>query len=286
VFSKAVFSGFPLAISASWAETNRKMLCVSYHLIFWFFTKMPRTSSRQKHLIYLRSKVKHNNQRAILRFLLDMEDDYEDIIDAMDYVRYQDAKAKRYMFRSSKYRKKEVIPSAVAHKMLYSDRLNDGEFLEHFRMSRQMFMELHDRLYGNEDDWSRGKGSSELHLLTFLKYFGANGNEATASKMGKMFGISKGCFRNYVDRVTEKILLHKETTLFWPGEEERKEISGQIQNKFLFQNCVGFIDGTLVPFERKPSIHGEDYYCRKGFYALNIQVVFDDALRIRDVVIG
>jgi hypothetical protein len=43
-----------------------------------------------------------------------------------------------------------------------------------------------------------------------------------------------------------------------------------------FMNCVGFIDGMLLPLEEKPSIDPEDYYSQKGLYGLATLVVCDD----------
>jgi hypothetical protein len=47
-----------------------------------------------------------------------------------------------------------------------------------------------------------------------------------------------------------------------------------------FKNCVGFIDGTLLPLEAKPSIDPQDYYSRKGLYGLATLVVCDENKRI------
>jgi hypothetical protein len=47
------------------------------------------------------------------------------------------------------------------------------------------------------------------------------------------------------------------------------------------KNCVGFIDGTLLPLEEKPSIDPhEDYYSQKGSYGLAKLVVCNDNKRI------
>ncbi|KNZ59786.1 uncharacterized protein VP01_1661g1 [Puccinia sorghi] len=35
-----------------------------------------------------------------------------------------------------------------------------------------------------------------------------------------------------------------------------------------FKKCVGFIDGTLFPQDKKPSIYSQDYYSRKEYYGI------------------
>ena len=87
-------------------------------------------------------------------------------------------------------------------------------------------------------------------------------------------------------RMSSVLLKFKEQVLFWPESDERIEIANRIQTKFMFPNCVGITDGTLLPFELKPQLNGEDYFCRKSCYALHALITCDDTGRIRDVVIG
>lgn len=56
--------------------------------------------------------------------------------------------------------------------------------------------------------------------------------------------------------------------------------------KYGFINCVGLTDGTLLPLEFKPTKNGEDYYMQKGGYALDALVTCDEAIHIRDIVVG
>ena len=46
------------------------------------------------------------------------------------------------------------------------------------------------------------------------------------------------------------------------------------------------IDGTLLPLAFAPMVNGEDYYTRKGDYAIKGLVVCDDAARITWVEMG
>jgi len=89
-------------------------------------------------------------------------------------------------------------------------------------------------------------------LLELLKFLGSNGNEATASKLGQFFKMSKGSFLNYRARMVVVLLIHLDDTIFWPEADECKEIAKQIEETCLFPNCVGFLDRTLLPLELKP----------------------------------
>lgn len=46
-----------------------------------------------------------------------------------------------------------------------------------------------------------------------------------------------------------------------------------------FPNCVGAVDGVLVPIYYLTGTDGTLYFSRKGFYALNYQVVVDSRMR-------
>jgi len=53
-----------------------------------------------------------------------------------------------------------------------------------------------------------------------------------------------------------------------------------------FVNCIGVIDGTLFRLAFAPMLNGEDYYTRKGDYAITGLVIRDDAVRITWIEIG
>jgi len=44
--------------------------------------------------------------------------------------------------------------------------------------------------------------------------------------------------------------------------------------------------GTLLPLENKPTIYGENYYTRKGGYAINLLVVCDHEALVTYFIVG
>lgn len=46
-----------------------------------------------------------------------------------------------------------------------------------------------------------------------------------------------------------------------------------------FPNCVGAIDGTLIPIKEMSGLGEPAFICRKNFCALNIQAVADPNMR-------
>ena len=116
-----------------------------------------------------------------------------------------------------------------------------------------------------------------LHIMVLLKFLGSYGNEASLAKLGLMLGISKGAANDYVRWACNAILNHCEQVIKWPSIEECRNISGRIRKAHGFVNCIGLIDGTLFPSAFAPMVNGEDYYMRKGEYAIKGLVICDDA---------
>jgi len=81
-------------------------------------------------------------------------------------------------------------------------------------------------------------------------------------------------------------LKYREQVIKWPSKEEQQNISGRIRKAHGFVNCIGLIDGTLFPLAFAPMVNGEDYYMKKGDYAIKGLAIFDDAVRITWVEMG
>ena len=98
--------------------------------------------------------------------------------------------------------------------------------------------------------------------------------------------MGKGSIANYVDRGVQAILSLREQCFFWPTEEERQEISFRIKAKYAFKNCVGIADGTHLLLSNRPENCGEEYYTRKGQYAVSALIVVDDKKCMRHATVG
>jgi len=169
--------------------------------------------------------------------------------------------------------------------MLYDDKyLTDNEFLSHLHKDRSLVMQLNSLVEGDQEFRSvsqkLGKRSSMLHIMVLLKFIGSYGNEAALAKQGLMLGISKGAVNHYVRWACNAILKNREQVIKWPSIEEQQNISGRIMKAHGFANCIGLIDSTLFPLDFAPMVNGEDYYTRKGDYAIKRLVICDDAVRI------
>jgi len=113
--------------------------------------------------------------------------------------------------------------------------------------------------------------------MVLLKFLGSYRNAAQFQKIGHMMGMLKGSVNDYVVQACNAILKHHDQVIKWPDKEEHRNISGRIRKVHGFIGCIGVINGTLFPLAFAPTVNGEDYYTRKGDYAIKALVICDDA---------
>jgi hypothetical protein len=71
-----------------------------------------------------------------------------------------------------------------------------------------------------------------------------------------------------------------------PDVHGRQEISSHIGSYTGFKQCVGFVNGTLFPLDKKPLVDSQDYYSRKGSYGLAALIVCDKTKKILYCLLG
>lgn len=95
-----------------------------------------------------------------------------------------------------------------------------------------------------------------------------------------------GSVDNYTWNVVDALLEREKEFVSWPNPLERKAISSRIYDYSGFSDCLGYVDGTIIGFDKRPTLYAEDYLTRKGGYGINTQLVCDDRQSIRYVSTG
>jgi len=224
--------------------------------------------------------------KAYLCFYLDAEDSFEDDLNHYVTVKLFTLKSSQYVFRTP-YRTWGSDWERILYDGTY---MTDDEFLSNFRMDRECIQQLN-RMVEHDEVFSQcwGKRSKillMLHIMVFLKYLGSYGNEASLQRIGRAVGISKGALNECVMQASGAILKLQKQAIRWPDDEEQKRISGRISKARGFLHCVGLIDGMLFPLAFAPMLSGEDYFTRKGNYAVKGLIICDDTAKITWVEMG
>jgi len=217
------------------------------------------------------------------RLLLGDEDNDEDAMDSALLARLQQLLSTRYCVH-------RVQREGAPRFAWFLSECSDREFLRSFRMERSSFARLVTMIEGCEvfahTHTKKKKATAAAHLLVFLKYIGTSGSDACIEHLALMFGIGSGSAFDYITRTTRAVISLYEDIVHWPTGDERKLTSQRIQASVGFPNCVGLVDGTLLPLAFKPTLNGEDYFTRKGGYALNSLLFCDDRARVIYMVTG
>jgi hypothetical protein len=126
----------------------------------------------------------------------------------------------------------------------------------------------------------------QLQIGVALYYFGGTCNK---HRIATIFGISSGSVQNFIDRFITAVLSLQEEYMSWP--EPHTEQYRAIVQKHLIQyglpECLGFVDGTMIPLWRKPDgPSGGFYFTRKKIYAINLSIIVDSERRILFAVTG
>ena len=161
--------------------------------------------------------------------------------------------------------------------------LNEEEFKIHYRCSRDAFdwivSEIEDHsIFNNE----RGRKQAPVnHQLMLLMHFLGEESVSNRSQRG-VYWKSRGNCEKSRERCVEAIRSLRDKYLYWPDEDERKDIAKRILNKYQIPNVVGIIDGTLL--ELAFMLESDDnagYSGRKFQWSLSVMISNDDKGRIR-----
>ena len=90
------------------------------------------------------------------------------------------------------------------------------------------------------------------------------------SETGDLHGVSKASVSRCVDVVTQSINKNLDNVRF-PEGQELVAVKESFYKVAQFPNCIGAIDGTLIPIV-SPSQDEPAFICRKGFQAFTFRL--------------
>lgn len=147
----------------------------------------------------------------------------------------------------------------------------------------------------------------EYQVLLTLRRLGMDGDGVSLGQLASKFSVAGESKRSeeqvradlrhraYVEgtvelwslRVIEAINRQMHRQISWPDVRERRIIASQIGRDSPFPDCVGFVDGTAIQLAYTPGVEDRvDYFCYKGFYALQLMAVCDHKKMIRNILLG
>jgi hypothetical protein len=117
----------------------------------------------------------------------------------------------------------------------------------------------------------RPQKPARLQILTTLYILGGS----KTNHIARLLQISEGTIPNYVRQTVIALLSVDSDYLSFtiPGSARYQRVIDMHMEGFGLPNCLGSVDGTLVPLWRKPDAQGAAYYTRKAYYAINFTMI-------------
>ena len=184
----------------------------------------------------------------------------------------------------------EVINRAAAvprQRMVWSERedsLSDMDFVRRYRMSKDCFGDLVRVLQPILDPTTLGSNGSqrvptELCLSLTLRIVAGGSYLDVADIHGLATTTVQKHFWRTVQALVETLTL--DLRLDDPAGLEALEEGFADASNGIVRGCVGALDGVVFKIHKPPEGEAPSrYYCRKGWFAVNAQVVCDSNRRI------
>uniref|UniRef100_A0A671QP25 Putative nuclease HARBI1 n=1 Tax=Sinocyclocheilus anshuiensis TaxID=1608454 RepID=A0A671QP25_9TELE len=163
------------------------------------------------------------------------------------------------------------------------DSLSDDAILRKFRLPRAKILELLQVVKQHLQRATRRNYalSPVVQLLATLHYY-AVGSFMEVVSNG--LGLSKSSVSKTVTALIPLLLQFMKNILIFPKTPEEIQLANQqfysIDN---ISRVIGLIDGTLIPVS-SPVVNEPLYICRKGYPAIDVQIVCDHQGMFTDIV--
>ncbi|KAI6648304.1 Nuclease HARBI1 [Oopsacas minuta] len=183
----------------------------------------------------------------------------------------------------------ELEIGSLRRQRIFRDRLNsleaytDVEFISRYRIRRERFLELNDKI---ETFISRStRRSHSLSVTTQLAVtlqFLATGSFQTV--VASVHGISQLSVSNCVRGVTEALCSIAKDYIQFPTAARQMSLQHGLLGKFGFPKVLGCIDGSHTPIVVS-STNEAIYVNRESFHSIKVQVICDYIFKFIDVVV-
>ncbi|XP_046567601.1 putative nuclease HARBI1 [Haliotis rubra] len=178
------------------------------------------------------------------------------------------------------------VPKAVDYTDIFAElSVNDDYFSEHFRVSRHTFDILLEYIEPSISRHNRGGNHPvppEKQLYIFLWYLS---NLCSMREVSQLFDVSMSTVHKVVTNTSKVIASLQNRMIRWPDEQRRAEIAATVQQNSGFPGVVGFLDGTHIRLS-SPIGQDRDYYNRKGYPSMQLQLAVDHELQIISAYTG
>ena len=186
-----------------------------------------------------------------------------------------------YLLNDCSNRQRQNRPRIFRDRSSPLDSLDDVDLIARYRLPRHCIAELCDLLNDLERPTKRTQSMSvATQVLTALRFYATGSFQKDA---GDLHGISQASVSRCVSAVSSSLCNVASHYISFPDQLAQQRIMAAFNNIANFPNVLGCVDGTQIPITA-PHTSEHLFVCRKGFHALNVQVVCDHQLRFTNIV--
>lgn len=163
---------------------------------------------------------------------------------------------------------------------------SDEEFRKRFRLTKRSVMYLYSLIGADLEPKVTRDGftlSAIAKILITLRYYATACFQLVAADF---YGVAESTVCRIVPIVSDKIAALRERFIRMPISDE--ELERKKRDFFLvagIPSVVGAIDGTLVKIQEVGGqMNKTIFYCRKQYYAVNVQIICDAEAYVQDIV--
>ena len=160
------------------------------------------------------------------------------------------------------------------------ETMSDPQFKLQFRFSKESVTRIAELIEADLilDDYRGLPLSPVQQVCCALNHYSGGHFQRTSALCG---GVSQNAARLAMIRVTNALVGLREQFIFMPTSEQMEETCERMMTKFHLPRFAMAVDGMMVRFPDAPrgfppTMHKQLFWCRKQFYALNVQVVGND----------
>lgn len=174
------------------------------------------------------------------------------------------------------------IPRNLRNRRNPFEMFTDAEFKMRYRFDKNTVVHLSNIISSTLAPLSHRKYTlSVLEQIFITLRFYATGTFQVV--IGDDINVHKTTVSRVVYKVSKEIAKLARSYIRMPNSEDLREVKTQFFNIAGFINVIGCVDGTHIPIQSPGGEHAELFRNRKGFFSINVQVVCDAKLYIRDI---
>lgn len=160
------------------------------------------------------------------------------------------------------------------------------DWIENFRMSKNTFNYLCDRLKGSIfRQNTRFRKAITVHQRVAITLW-CLATSCEYRTLSHLFGVARSTVCEIVQDTCRAIVsVLMDTYISFPLGDTLVNVVNGFEERWGYPQCAGAIDGSHIPISAATESH-TDYYNRKGWYSIVIQAVVDHQYIFRDICVG